>query len=298
MIKRTLYFGNAAYLSLKLEQLQISIPLSSEVRTFPIEDIGLIVLDCPQITLTQALIEKLLTSGCVLISCDSRHLPLGLMLPLVGHTLQSERMRSQQEASIPLKKQLWQQTIACKISNQAKLLSLTNSLNAKNMIAWSKNVKSGDLDNLEARAAVYYWSNLFPKLPQFRRGREEAPPNNLLDYGYGVLRAIVARSLVASGINPTLGIFHHNKYNPYCLADDIMEPYRPYVDKIVCDIINQNIPFDELDRSLKAQLLSVATEDVMINKQKSPLMVAVSKTTASLAKCYLGESRKILYPEM
>lgn len=303
MIKRTLYFGNPAYLSMKLQQMVITLPSKDagsekgEVRTIPIEDIGIVILDHRQITITQGLMEMLIDNNCAIITCGSNHLPVGLMLPLYGNTVQNERFRNQIDASLPLKKQLWQQTIQCKIANQAVMLKYATGELHNNMFIWSENVRSGDTDNMEARAAAYYWKTIFPDRPDFTRGREEAEPNNLLNYGYAILRAIVARALVASGLLPTLGIHHHNRYNAYCLADDIMEPYRPYVDRIVYDIVSEGGPA-ELTKEVKAKLLSIPTVEVQINGKRSPLMVAVSQTTASLAKCFNGESRKLAYPEM
>jgi CRISPR-associated protein Cas1 len=223
-------------------------------------------------------------------------MPVGLHLPLSGNTLQSERFMAQIEASLPLKKQLWQQTVQAKITNQAYVLQQNRNISTKNMQKWASDVKSGDSDNLEGRAAVFYWSNLFPDIKDFKRGREEAPPNNLLNYGYAILRAVIARSLVASGLLPTLGIHHHNRYNAYCLADDIMEPYRPFIDKLVVEIVDGGINFRELSKEIKVKLLNIPVVDVIINGQRSPLMIAAGQTTASLAKCYLGESRKIAYP--
>ena len=166
------------------------------------------------------------------------------------------------------------------------------------MQVWANDVRSGDPDNLEARAAVYYWSRMFGHIPGFIRDREGVAPNNLLNYGYAILRAIVARSLVASGLLPTLGIHHHNRYNAYCLADDIMEPYRPYIDRLVYDITEQYGVDVELSKDIKAELLSIPTLDVVIGGKRSPLMVATSQTTASLYKCFSGELRKIIYPEI
>jgi CRISPR-associated protein Cas1 len=311
MIKKTLYFGNPTYLSLKNAQLVIKLPevennntlpnsfKTESVRTIPVEDIGVVVLDNKQITFTSGLMEMLLENNCAVITCDSRSMPQGLLLPLEQNTTQSERFTAQIKTSIPLKKQLWQQTVQTKIENQANVLEQCKMKNGGigNMLRWAKNVKSGDPDNLEGRAAAYYWKNLFEN---FTRDRDGAPPNNLLNYGYAILRAVVARSLVASGLLPTLGIHHHNRYNAYCLADDIMEPYRPFVDKLVVEILNnveckmQNV---ELTKDIKAKLLQIPVLDVMINEQRSPLMIATGQTTASLAKCYLGESRKIAYPQ-
>ena len=309
MIKRTLCFSNPAYLSLKNAQMVIKLPevekadvaefiKAEAVRTIPIEDIGVVVLDNRQITITQGLAEALLENNCAIITCDSAHLPVGLMLPLCGNTTQSERFRAQIDASLPLKKQLWQQTVQCKIRNQAAVLQNTRNAIVKNMLVWAGEVKSGDSDNLEGRAAAYYWRNLFPDILGFTRDREGVPPNNLLNYGYAILRAVVARALVGSGLLPTLGIHHHNRYNAYCLADDIMEPYRPYVDALVCQLVADGHLTEELTVELKRELLQIPTLDVVINGKRSPLMIAVSMTTASLQKCYAGEIRKIVYPSI
>ena len=296
MIKRTLYFGNPAFLKTKDQQLVFISEDTGEMKSIPIEDIGVLILDHQQITITQALIAKLLANNVAFITCDDKHHPVGMLLNLDGHTLQSAKFKAQLEASTPLKKQLWQQTISCKINNQAGLLEIAR-VPVKNMHNWASEVKSGDSENHEAVAAVYYWKNIFQILPDFKRERFGDAPNNLLNYGYAILRAVVARNLVASGLLPTLGIFHKNQYNAYCLADDIMEPYRPYVDKIVLNIVNLNGKFLELTPNMKKELLNIPAMDVRINNQKSPLMVAVQKTTASLAKCYEGSQRKILYPE-
>lgn len=295
MIKRTLYFGNPAYLKTKNEQLIIDLPESGETKQAAIEDIGLLVLDNQQITITQAVLAKLLANNTAVITCDQSHHPTGMLLNLDGHTLQSQRFQAQIQASTPLKKQLWQQTVTAKIVNQANLLGQRRQEN-KFLVNLSKNVLSGDSSNCEAKAAAYYWKNLFPEFLNFKRFREGDPPNNLLNYGYAILRALVARSLVGSGLLPTLGIFHRNQYNAYCLADDIMEPYRPFVDKVVCDIVRANGRFLEMTPMMKQQLLGIPAMDVMLDDEKSPLMNAVQRTTASLAKCFEGSSRKILFP--
>ena len=266
-------------------------------RTIPIEDIGVIVLDNKQITITHGALEELLDNNSVVVTCDNSHLPVGLLLPLCGNTTQNERFRYQLDASLPLQKQLWQQTIQFKIKNQAAVLE-SLGIETGNMRAWVNSVKSGDSDNLEARAAVYYWRNVFTDIPNFVRSREGDFPNNLLNYGYAILRAVVARGLVSSGLLPTLGIHHHNRYNAYCLADDIMEPYRPYVDKLVLSIIDRYGKIDELTNEIKQELLTIPIIEVNINNQRSPLMIAVGFTTASLYRCFCGESRKIVYPEM
>ena len=297
MIKRTLYFGNPTYLKTKNEQLIISLKNEDIEKQVPIEDIGVLILDHPQITITQPTLSRLLHNNTAVITCDETHHPVGLFLNLDGHTLQSQRFKCQIEASVPLKKQLWQQTIEAKIMNQAKLLEHEMQEN-KFLLNLARIVRSGDPDNCEAQAANYYWKNIFPDFLQFTRHREGAPPNNLLNYGYAILRAVVARNLVASGLLPTLGIFHRNQYNAYCLADDIMEPYRPFVDKVVCEIVRMNGKFLDMTTKMKEQLLAIPAMDVNINNEKSPLMNAVQRTTASLAKCFEGETKRMLYPEM
>ena len=309
MIKKTLYFGNPAYLSSTDNQLVIKMPeveksnlpnfvKDNAVRTIPIEDIGIVILDNKQITISQNLISQLLNNNAAIITCDDSKMPVGLLLPLEGNSIQSERFRDQIESSLPLKKQLWQQTVQAKIMHQEVVLKSVLQEEQNNMIIWANSVRSGDPDNYEARAAAYYWSNLFPKIPNFTRNRNGVPPNNLLNYGYALLRAIIARALVGSGMLPTLGIHHRNRYNAYCLADDIMEPYRPFVDKKILEIISKAKDYTLITHEIKVELLELATEDVIINGQKSPLQVAATITTASLYKCFSGELKKIVYPDI
>ena len=306
MIKRTLYFGNPAYLSLKMKQMVVRIPqeddgdLPSEeemVRTLPIEDLGVIILDNKRITITQGLMEALLENNCAVITCDTKRMPVGLMLPLAGNTIQNERFRSQLDSSLPLRKQLWQQTIEAKIRNQAAVLKYVTGQEHKNILKWSDSVRSGDADNMEARAAVFYWKSIFPNDPGFIRDRDDEGENALLNYGYAILRAVVARALVGAGLLPTLGIHHHNRYNAYCLADDIMEPYRPYVDKLVVEMLDDGAE-DRLTATNKVKLLNIPVIEVGINGKRSPLMIAVSQTVSSLVKCFRGECRKLIYPDL
>ena len=316
MIKRTLYFGNPSYLSLTNAQLVLRLPEVEKNDTvpehfkkeasasIPIEDIGIVVLDHKQITITQALIEALLDNNAALITCDSTHHPTGLMLPLCGNTIQNERFRAQLDATEPLKKQLWAQTISQKIKNQSAMFGSKNIDNSY-FIPLYRNVKSGDTDNCEATAAAHYWGRIFnspnlqgfQNLEGFKRFREGLPPNNYLNYGYALLRATMARSIVGAGLLPTLGIFHHNRYNAYCLADDLMEPYRPYVDKVVYNIIEEHGIHEDIPKEIKALLLKIPAMDVLMEEEKSPLMNATQRTAVSLVKCFNGEQRKLLYPE-
>lgn len=302
MIKRTLHFSNPASLSLRQKQLVIKLTDSqngsTQEMTRPIEDIGVIIIESQQVSLTSALISYLLSKNVALVTCDKGHMPDGMFLNLSGNTLQSERFSAQISASSPLKKRLWQQTIQAKINNQAACLSLSSEAETGCMYRWAERVKSGDSENIEGRAAAYYWRNMFPPEINFRRDRDGSPPNHLLNYGYIILRAIIARALVGSGLLPTLGIHHRNRYNAYCLADDIMEPYRPYVDRLVVEIISEHGYDAALDKDVKKKLLTIPVIDVIIDNRRSPLMVAASTTTASLARCYLGEQRKILYPDL
>ncbi len=295
MLKRTLYIGNPAYLKLKDNQLQVTDPETKELKgSAPVEDMAFLVLDNHQITLSHQLIVALQGNNVAIISCDAQHLPHGLMLPMAGHVEHSERLKHQINISEPLRKQLWKQTVEAKISQQMLLLKKLKK-NFEPMTEYLNNVKSGDSTNMEGIAAQYYWKQLFEN---FNREREGEAPNNFLNFGYAVLRSIVARAIVSSGLNPTIGIFHRNKYNPYCLADDIMEPYRPYVDELVFNLMILPTRPQDLTRETKAELLKIATCDVLMMQKLRPLMVAVSSTTSSLFKCYTGERRLINYPMM
>ncbi|MAX79393.1 MAG: subtype II CRISPR-associated endonuclease Cas1 [Crocinitomicaceae bacterium] len=297
MIKRTLYFGTPAYLKKEKQQLKVEFPEEDkEPKTVPIEDVGMLILDHPRVTVTQALLSALMDNNAALLSCDDRHLPGGLFMPMTANHVYTEKLRYQLEASEPLRKNLWQQTVKAKILNQAAVLSIYNQP-VENMHYWAGQVKSGDPDNYEGRAAANYWKRIMDD-PEFRRGREEPAPNNLLNYGYAVLRAIVARSLVSSGMLPAIGIHHSNKYNPFCLADDIMEPYRPYVDLVVLDIQErfEEAELEQLTKDVKRELLIIPTLDIEIEGKKSPLMVGMQRTTASLMQCFEGVKRKIAYP--
>ena len=305
MIKKTLYFGNPAYLSLRNGQLVIRLPevekaelpdiiKQETIRTVPIEDIGVVVLDNKQITITQGALAELVANSAAVITCDSKCMPTGMLLPLSGNTLYQERFRNQIEAAIPLRKQLWQQTVKAKIENQAYCLQKNTSKSFVPLHVLARKVRSDDADNHEAQAAAYYWKNLFSD--GFTRDKDGIPPNNLLNYGYAILRAVIARALVGSGLLPVYGIHHHNRYNAYCLADDIMEPYRPFVDDLVISTMKKMEVSDDLTVELKREMLSIPVLDVSIGGKRSPLMIAAGLTAASLAKCYNGEAREISYP--
>jgi len=294
MIKRTICFSSSAYLSLSLGQLVVSIDKLEMKKTIPIEDIGVVVLDSQQITITQGTLVQLLENNVAVITCNASHHPIGLQLCLEGNTTQSERFQNQITSSEALRKNLWQQTIQSKIYNQAMLLK-ERGIAHKNMLQWAKDTLSGDSRNHEARAAAYYWQNMFPDDDTFCRERYGEYPNNFFNYAYALLRAQTARALVASGLLPTLGIHHCNRYNAYCLADDIMEPYRPFADKLVLDTMH-SCTQREITKEIKTSLLTLPVVDVKINKCQSPLQIALQTTTASLSQCFAGKRRKIIYP--
>lgn len=295
MLKRTIYIGNPAYLKLKDNQLKIEDPITKEVKgSVAVEDMGFLILDHPQITLSHPVILALQQQNVAIVSCDESHLPLGLMLPMSGHVEHSDRLKHQINCSEPLRKQLWKQTVEAKIFQQKEVLRKMK-LPFEAMNGYLQEVKSGDSTNMEGIAAQYYWKTLFD---DFTRERKGDAPNNFLNFGYAVLRSMVARALVSSGLHPTIGIFHRNKYNAYCLADDIMEPYRPYVDVLVVEWMQNPEATHVLDKEAKAHLLQLATKDVYINGLQRPLMAALSITTSSLCKCFSAESRVLHYPMM
>ncbi len=299
MLKHTLYFNNPAYLRLKDRQISIESITDGNTKTMslPIEDVGIIVLDHPQITITSGLIQLLQENNVGIITCNYQHMPQSILLPMEGHSTQQERYDDQLSATEPLKKQLWRQTVMRKIKNQAATLN-NLLLESKYLIPLYKNVKSGDSDNNEATAAVYYWQTIFNHVSGFTRHREGIPPNNLLNYGYSILRGTMARSIVTAGLMPTLGLFHRNRYNAYCLADDLMEPYRPYIDEIVYEMINNFGIVTELKKEHKVVLLKIPATEVLINGEWTSLMTATHKTAVSLTKCFRKEDKKIMYPKI
>lgn len=258
------------------------------------EDLGLLVLESPQVKMTHALLQALMYHNCAVLSCNAKHLPYGLMLPMFQHHAFTEKMHAQLESSMPLRKNLWQQTVRAKILNQAKVLELQGKDN-RMLTYLAQKVKSGDSENVEGRAAAFYWKQLVED-EDFVRDRMGEMPNAMFNYAYAILLAVVARSLVASGLLPALGIHHRNKYNPWCLASDIMEPYRPIVDFLVLETIRHYPEAEALNKQIKQELLKVPVLDVFIDNQRSPSMIASQRTTASLSACFEGSARKLLYP--
>lgn len=295
MIKKTLYFGNAASLRVKNQQLLIQRD-GNEDQTIPIEDIGYLIIDHYGVSISHGALDALLKNNSAVITTNDKHLPEGMFLPLAGNSEQNEHFRNQLNASEPLKKQLWKQTVKAKISNQSGLLQQLG-LENESMKKMDSKVLSGDSGNLEAQAARYYWSVLFDPF-LFRRKRFGEPPNNLLNYGYAILRAVIARALTGSGLLPGVGIHHRNKYNAYPLADDIMEPYRSYVDEIVWNLAMNEYDITELTTDIKKELLEIPNIPVNLGGQSYPLMLAATRSTASLQKCFNGDTRKLVFPKI
>ncbi|WP_452218391.1 type II CRISPR-associated endonuclease Cas1 [Lacinutrix undariae] len=292
MLKKTLLIEKKSKIT--TQNLQLNIKSETRNATIPIEDIGFIVVDNPEIYISIPALNLLVSNNTAVIICDNTHTPNGLFLNLNSHHIQQEIFKHQINATAPLKKQLWQQTIKEKIKNQGILLQKITGVSNKFEYLESK-VTSGDTTNMEAVAASFYWKSFFQL--DFKRERFGNYPNNFLNYGYAILRAATARALSGSGLLNTLGIHHKSKYNAFALADDIMEPYRPIVDEVVHTIM-AHYDEQELNTEIKSVLLNILTRTVYFKNEKSPLMVALQKTASSLQQCYTGKRKKITYPKL
>lgn len=292
MLKRTLVFSNPINLSLKNLQIVIAYKDTPDEKiTVPIEDVGVVVLEHQQISITLPLINALTDNNVQLVICNNKGMPSSMLLNLDVNVTQGQTLRNQINTGEVLKKQLWKQIVERKIRNQANLLDKIG-LDGNVLRPFYSNVKSGDTDNREGIAARIYFQELFGG--DFVRERDASGINALLNYGYIVLRATVARSLVSSGLFPALGIFHHNRSNAFPLADDIMEPYRPYVDEVVYDLNKKGNT--DLTKEVKGELINVLYADTHFEKIVRPLSVGLSMTSSSLAKCYAKEISKLSLP--
>lgn len=294
MIKRTLFFSHAVCLSARHKQLVIFSKETQEETLVPIEDIGFVIVENALVSLTIPLINELTDNNCALIFCNEKHLPFSMTMPLDCNEIQSQLFSAQINAKLPVKKKCWKQIVEYKIKNQGLVLKKYD-LDFTKLVDFSKCVKSGDPTNMESQAAKFYWDNLFGK--KWSRDRFGDFPNNYLNYGYAILRAATARALVGSGLLPTVGIHHHNKYNAYCLADDLMEPYRPFIDDEVIEYISTNPDEKELGLEFKKRILQVLTRDVKMGNLTRPMMVALSMTSSSLANALSNESEKLKLPD-
>lgn len=294
MIKQTLMFTTPVSLSLKDQQMVITFKDNKDTVTRPIEDIGFVIVENPMVSITVPLLNELADNNVSVVFCDKKQMPKTMLMTLEGNTTQQESYKYQLEASAPTKKNVWKQLVESKIRNQSLLLNKVRK-NGDILKQYYMNVKSGDTDNREGAAAREYWSRLFDE--GFKRDREGIPPNNLLNYGYTVLRAAVSRALIGSGLYPAFGVFHRNRYNAFPLADDVMEPYRPFVDEIVHYLYYED-GVTELDNQSKSKLIRLLFSDVKIGKVTRPLENALSITTASLLKMFKGETDKLSLPSI
>ncbi len=294
MLKRTLFFENPFHLSVKNHQLVVNDKKNNKQHIVPSDDIGFVVFDHRELSYTQAVLQLFSEQNTAVIICDQKHLPVSILQNLNAHQLHGQNTDYQLQASEPLKKQLWKQTIKKKIRNQAGFLKqLGKQYNDLEQIA--KTVKSGDATMREGYAAKIYWSRIFE---DFSRQRFGDQPNSMLNYCYTILRTATAKAITGSGLLPVVGIQHHNKYNAYRLADDIMEPYRPYADAIVYETYQKFPDYKDLTTEIKAELLKILTIDTDFELVKRPLSIGLTITTASLVKCFKGETRKIQYPNI
>ncbi len=295
MIKRTVEISSGP-IHLTIKHKQMLLKKGEEVHSIPVEDMGLLVLSHPAISYTHQLLYELLEQNVAVLFCNRQHMPEGLLLPFEDNQLHQARLQIQAEATKPLKKRLWQQVVQAKIRAQAKVLLEKHGTDDGLKLLIPK-VKSGDPSNVEARAAKQYWKSLF-RNKDFRRKHDALDLNALLNYGYAIMRAAVARSITAAGLHPSMGIHHHNQYNPYCLADDLMEPLRPFVDSEVYDMYiesGHNLEI-EVTKETKKPLLQLLTKDVTIAKKSYPLLEGLHIMAYSLAQCYSGEVKKLELP--
>ncbi len=296
MIKRTIHIAKPSVISTQNEQLIIMNKDTDSIDSSPIEDIGTLIIESLQCSISSAAISKLMSNNCSIILCDYYHLPNGLCLPMQGNFAQTERLSKQIQMKKPLKKGLWAQIVKAKIKNQAMVLK---KFDCEYMALLKKilYVKSGDSTNQEGIASAYYWKTLF-KSTDFKRDRYGPYPNNLLNYGYSILRAMVAREIVAVGLHPSIGLFHKSRYNPFCLADDIMEPYRPFVDQSVYEYYKNYPVNQELNKENKKEILMISYSIVKMNNQKQQIAFAIQNTCSSLVNCIFNKTKKLLLPEL
>ena len=294
MIKRIIVISQSAIIKTHLQQLNIK--TAEKDDAVPIEDIGVLLLESYDITITSGALNALTENKCVIIICNLKHHPSGLLLPIAGNVLHTKILSRQINSSEPFKKFHWRQIVKSKITNQALSLKTVNS-DYKPLLYFAKKVVSGDKVNLEGRAAAFYWSNFFPKDQNFKRDVTEEGLNSLLNYGYSIIRAAFARAIVSSGLHPAIGLHHKNQYNPFCLADDLMEPFRPFVDLRVHKLFTDTNDC-LLTPTTKKYLISVLFDDSIFGKERKPVQLAITQCTQNLVKCLNKESKKIIFPTL
>jgi len=264
--------------------------------TIPLGEVAVLLLAQPQVVLTEAVLAGLAAAGGMLVPCDAKHMPAGMLLPLEAHFTQGERFALQAQASLPVRKRLWQSVVKTKIRAQARVLTELNGHDS-GLSELLPRVRSGDPANVEAEASRRYWPALFAD-PRFRRDRYGDNQNRLLNYGYAVLRAIVARAVCAAGLHPCLGLHHHNRYDAFALADDLMEPFRPMVDRVTAAYCHKYGADALLDKAAKAALIGALMRRLDVGGESRTLFDVAQRTAASLAAVFAGERRTLVLPEL
>lgn len=284
----------AVGLSISKEQLVIR--RETDEVTIPLVDMAVLVVAHPAVHFTQSVLSGLCKTGGVFIVCNEKRLPAGMMLPFEGHFVQTERFRAQAQASLPMQKGVWKQVVKAKVRAQGNgLLALAGD--DYGLYELAKKVCSGDSTNIEAQASRIYWTSLFGK--GFRRDFEAEDQNRLLNYGYAVLRGITARAICAAGLHPSLGVHHHNRYNPFCLADDLMEPFRPVVDRAVFDVAVKEGPNVPLDRTTKTVLIKVLNDGRFnLDGENRTIFDVMARMASSLAGVFAGKRKSLVLPEL
>ncbi len=292
MIKRTIEVSEGpTHLSVELDQL-VLVRQKLKVASIPCEDVGVLLLDHHSITYSHAALTRLLGAGAVIILCGEKHLPVGILLSNADNQLTARRMRQQAAMKAPLRKRLWQQIVRHKVRGQATVLAMGHPMRLR-LLAMAAEVVSGDRTNIEGQAARFYWPALFGH--EFRRDPDGLPPNSLLNYGYMVFRAACARAITAAGLHPVFSLQHTHRNNAFALADDLVELFRPSVDRAVFDLVLEGGGF--IDRPAKQKILSLLTEEIVVAGQGGPLMVQLHRIVASLVRCCEGTSRQLDLPE-
>jgi len=295
MTDRILDFSEKpARLNVRLKQLVVKRREMPDV-SMPLAELAVLIVSHPQVSYTQAVLAGLAEAGGAFVACNRRHLPVGMFLPLVAHHAQTQRFAAQARVALPVRKRLWRQLVQAKINAQAETLEALHGTDA-GLRALVAQVRSGDPANVEARAARRYWPVLFADA-DFRRHREDEDQNLLLNYGYSVLRAIVARAICGAGLHPSLGIHHHNRYDAYCLADDLMEPFRPTVDRAVAQYVATHEEFSEIESAAKQQIIGRLTARYLIGGRQRTLFDVVARLACSLADVFLGNADKLQLPD-
>jgi CRISPR-associated protein Cas1 len=261
----------------------------------PAREVAVVVLAHPQITCTLAVLSELAAAGGVLVTCDGKRLPVGLQLPLQSHYVQGERFLAQTQVKLPLRKRLWQEIVQAKIHLQGSVLKKLRGTDA-GLTALARTVQSGDPTNVEAQAARRYWQQLFPGI-DFHRDRDAPDQNQLLNYGYAVLRAIAARAACAVGLHPSLGVHHRNRYNPFCLADDIMEPFRPAVDTVVAQMVEESGADAPLAYDSRRRLLNAMYDRWRVGDESRSLFEATEMLASSVVENFMGPRRRLRLPD-